>query len=167
MYNSRLQIFGSEVYVFGETHIDQRETKVTYEICERLQPDLICVESPKDELYPSKSTGHKGLQAYTDKENVPVIGIDTEPSDKIKGRVGEKIGDVFISEEKDKQREDLSSHRSRRMDDPITNIEDREEDMVYNIFNSITYYNPDKVFILVGKMHADALTDTLSFVGSF
>lgn len=166
MYNSRLQIFGSEVYIFGETHIDLRETKVSYELCQRFSPNLICVESPSNRLYPSKSTGHSGIEAYTKQRDVPVVGIDTEPSDKSLGREGESIGEVFRSTKSDDLDDDIRTHRSDRMDDPITNIESREENMIYNIIESISRYNPDRVFVLVGKMHAHSITLTLSFISS-
>lgn len=138
---------------------------MSYELCQRLQPDLICVESPNDELYPSKSTGHNGLQLYVDETETPVVGIDTKPSQKSYGKVSEQIGDVF-NQKKDEQKADTQNHRSQRMDDPITNIEEREEDMVQNIIDAVHHHNPDKLFILVGKMHAEAITSTLSFIRS-
>lgn len=165
MYNSQFQLFGSTAYLLGETHIDPKESTVTYELCQQIQPDLICVESPNDELYPSKSTGHDGLQSYVDETETPVVGIDTKPSKKSAGKVSEQIGDIF-NNKKDEQSDEIQNHRSRRMDDPITDIEEREEDMVQNTIDAIHYYNPDKVFILVGKMHAEAITNTLSFIGS-
>lgn len=165
MYNSQFQLFGSTAYLFGETHIDPRESTLTYELCQRLQPDLICVESPNDELYPSKSTGHDGLQSYVNETKTPVVGIDTKPSRRSHGKVSEQIGDIF-NQKKDGQDDDIQDHRSQRMDDPITNIEEREEDMVQNTIDAVHHYNPDKVFILVGKMHATAITNALSFIGS-
>lgn len=166
MYNSRFQIFGSKAYLFGESHIDSRESIVSYEICQRLDPDIICVESPTNELYPSKSTGHSGLKRYVSENNTPIRGIDTEPSQKTKGKPSENIGEIYDTQKDEVEDDSIYEHRKRRMNDPITNIEKREEHMVQNILDAIHEYNPQTVFILVGKMHAEPITNTLILIGN-
>lgn len=164
-------LYGSNLHIIGESHYDPEDVERVRDFCNKHLPDIICVESPVDKLYPSKSSGHRGVKEYLDNGNdVPLYGIDIDVSEI--SREGFSINSSDIVDDTGNTEDESSSidmdeyreSRSEQLDNEYMYIESREEYMAYQILHIISEDSPEDVVLVLGKMHAPAVASVLSFV---